>query len=89
MIIAPAQGEQHPEGKSSRFQSVIGWAGSGLTQACIERYRSLLKTGSDPGRILFLVRSQRQAREILERLQRENNCLVGPWRVETFLQRVG
>ncbi|MFQ3584101.1 MAG: hypothetical protein SNJ85_04085 [Cyanobacteriota bacterium] len=89
MIIAPAQGEQHPEGKSSRFQSVIGWAGSGLTQACIERYSNLLKTGADPGRILFLVRSQRQAREILERLQREKNCLVGPWRVETFLQRVG
>lgn len=88
-MIAPAQGEQHPEGKSSRFQSVIGWAGSGLTQACIERYRHLLKTGSDPGRILFLVRSQRQAREILERLQQDNSGLVGPWRVETFLQRVG
>ncbi|MEN9230202.1 MAG: hypothetical protein Q6L68_04795 [Thermostichus sp. DG02_5_bins_236] len=89
MMIAPAQGEQHPEGKSSRFQSVIGWAGSGLTQACIERYRSLLKTGSDPGRILFLVRSQRQAREVLDRLQQESTALVGPWRVETFLQRVG
>ncbi|MGQ9837607.1 MAG: hypothetical protein ACUVRV_06495 [Cyanobacteriota bacterium] len=59
-----------------------------MTQACIERYRSLLKAGSEPGRILFLVRSQRQACEILERLQREHTGLVGPWRVETFLQRV-
>lgn len=73
---------------SPRFQSVIGWAGSGLTQACLDRYRSLLKAGADPGRILFLVRSQRQAREILRRLQQESNSLVGPWRIETFLQRV-
>ncbi len=71
------------------FQSVLGWAGSGLTQACVERYRSLLQAGSDPGRVLFLVRSQRQADEVLRRLQQSSLGLVGPWRIETFLQRVG
>ncbi|MFT0789114.1 hypothetical protein NW858_14715 [Synechococcus sp. H55.10] len=71
------------------FQSVLGWAGSGLTQACVERYWSLLQAGSDPARILFLVRSQRQADEVLRRLQQSSLGLVGPWRIETFLQRVG
>ncbi len=71
------------------FQSVLGWAGSGLTQACVERYRSLLQAGSDPSRVLFLVRSQRQADEVLRRLQQSSLGLVGPWRIETFLQRVG
>ncbi|MEN9277716.1 MAG: hypothetical protein Q6K92_04875 [Thermostichus sp. DG_1_5_bins_95] len=82
-------GVGNAEGKSSPFRSVMGWAGSGLTQACLDRYKHLLRTGSDPGRILFLVRSQRQAREVLERLQQESTALVGPWRVETFLQWVG
>ncbi|MEN9238799.1 MAG: hypothetical protein Q6K80_11340, partial [Thermostichus sp. DG_1_6_bins_120] len=58
-------GVGNAEGKSSPFRSVMGWAGSGLTQACLDRYKHLLRTGSDPGRILFLVRSQRQAREVL------------------------
>ncbi len=79
----------HLQGKPSPFRSVIGWAGSGLTQACVDHYWSLLQAGSDPGRILFLVRSQRQAGEVLQRLQQVSSSLVGPLRIETFLQRVG
>ncbi|MEN9224870.1 MAG: hypothetical protein Q6M54_05295 [Thermostichus sp. DRC_bins_24] len=60
-----------------------------MTQACVDHYCALLEAGSEPGRILFLVRSQRQADEVLRRLQQARSGLVGPWRVETFLQRVG
>jgi hypothetical protein len=63
--------------------------GSGLTQACVDRYLDLLRAGTDPGRILFLVRSQRQAEGVLRRLQQLSSSWVGPWRIETFLQRVG
>ena len=71
------------------FQSVMGWARSGLTQACVDRYWHLLQAGANPARILFLVRSRRQRAEVLRRLQALSSGLVGPWRVETFLQRVG
>jgi hypothetical protein len=86
---AQAEEKSHWRGKPSPFQSVMGWAGSGLTQACVDHYRRLLQAGADPGRVLFLVRSQRQADEVLGRLQQSSSGLVGPWRIETFLQRVG
>jgi len=80
-------------GKAARgdreFQSVMGWARSGLTQACVDRYWHLLQAGANPARILFLVRSRRQGAEVLRRLQALSSGLVGPWRIETFLQRVG
>jgi hypothetical protein len=68
------------------MQTVIGPPGSGLTEACISHYCTLLNKGVLSGeRILFLVRNQRQVRQVLQRLHQMEPTLVGSLHVKTFL----
>lgn len=68
-------------------QSLVGLAGSGLTEYCIQTYRQLLQQTS-PERILIVVRNQRQKLDIQKRLQPLEPILVGPLRVHTFLSLI-
>jgi hypothetical protein len=78
-------GKQQPPRSSRPCAAVVGLAGSGLTEACVQHYRTLLNSTDQPDRIVFLVRSQAKAAEVMRRLQALQPTLVGPLRIETFL----
>ncbi len=70
------------------FDAVRGWAGSGLTHACLDHYRGLLAAGVAPSRVLWIVRAQPKAQQMLAQIQAMYPVLVGPVRVSTFLSLV-
>lgn len=65
-------------------EAVVGWPGSGLTRACIERYGELVDDGCAPERIIFLVKTHAQVVEATSRLQKRLPGVTGPLQVETF-----
>lgn len=68
------------------IQTVIGLPGSGLTEACLSHYCTLLnKDVLQTERILFLVRNQRQAKQVLQRLHQMEPTIAGSLHIKTFL----
>ena len=72
-------------GRQTQIQGVLGWAGSGLTEACVDRYRQLIQQGVERQRIVMLVRNQPQARGVRHRILSTESAWIGPLRVETIL----
>ncbi|NJK61307.1 MAG: hypothetical protein HC921_00210 [Synechococcaceae cyanobacterium SM2_3_1] len=80
----PESGQGIPRGHGMKGEAIIGLAGSGLTESCLQRYHTLLQN-HPPERIQVLVRSQRQGEQFFQRLQALEPHLIGPVRIETFL----
>lgn len=76
---------QAGSGRSTQIRSVVGWAGSGLTTACIQAYRDLLGQGVGSDRILLLVRTRPQAQRVMRQILALESPWIGALRVETIL----